>query len=332
MVVRFPDTALLFMIAADLVLIALTILCVVMITRRVKKMAALDAEIADKQHLLHDICELYNKKENDLALVSMKVDQLTRDQDQYSKNYQALTEFYTELNARQQQEQKEKIEQLKREFDEVNTQLLHDQNEILLEAQADFVSNLEVEVAQLLEKKLRTLADLSDLQAKVGAAVEVSKRNMEEETQQNFYRLQLSTEDIADIKKLREIEPFLRHPDVLNKLIYKCYYENAYTALVGRIFEKKRPYCGIYKITNIQNHMAYVGQSVDIAERWRQHIKRGVGAEAVTRNKLYPAMKELGPENFTFELIEECPAKELDAKEDFWQDFYKVKEFGYSIK
>lgn len=78
--------------------------------------------------------------------------------------------------------------------------------------------------------------------------------------------------------------------------------------------------------------MCYVGQAVNIAERWRQHIKRGVGAEAPTRNKLYPAMQDFGVENFTFELIEECDRTKLDAQEDYWQDYFKAKTFGYSIK
>jgi hypothetical protein len=61
---------------------------------------------------------------------------------------------------------------------------------------------------------------------------------------------------------------------------------------------------------------------VDIAERWRQHIKRGVGAETPTRNKLYPAMLSIGVENFTFEVIEECDRTQLDEKEDFYQEFF----------
>jgi group I intron endonuclease len=78
--------------------------------------------------------------------------------------------------------------------------------------------------------------------------------------------------------------------------------------------------------------MCYIGQSVDIAERWRQHIKRGIGAEAPTRNKLYPAMLSIGVENFTFEIIEECDRTQLDEKEDYWQNFFQAREFGYSIK
>lgn len=48
---------------------------------------------------------------------------------------------------------------------------------------------------------------------------------------------------------------------------------------------------GIYKITNIENKMCYVGQAANIADRWKTHIKRGIGAEAPINNKLYPAMK-----------------------------------------
>ena len=78
--------------------------------------------------------------------------------------------------------------------------------------------------------------------------------------------------------------------------------------------------------------MCYVGQAVSISERWRQHIKRGLGAETPTNNKLYPAMQKFGVENFSFEMIEECERSKLNEREDYWQEFFKAKEFGYSIK
>ena len=78
--------------------------------------------------------------------------------------------------------------------------------------------------------------------------------------------------------------------------------------------------------------MCYVGQAANLAERWKQHIKRGLGADPITKNKLYPAMKAVGVENFSFEVIEECERSKLDEREDYRQDFFKAKEFGYSIK
>ena len=78
--------------------------------------------------------------------------------------------------------------------------------------------------------------------------------------------------------------------------------------------------------------MCYVGQSNQIGERFKQHIKRGLGAETATKNKLYPAMKEFGVENFSFEIIEECDLNLLNEKEQYWQEVFHAKDFGYSIK
>ena len=78
--------------------------------------------------------------------------------------------------------------------------------------------------------------------------------------------------------------------------------------------------------------MCYVGQAANLADRWKQHIKRGVGAETPTKNKLYPAMLKYGVENFTFEVIEECDRSMLNDREDYWQNYFHAKDFGYSIK
>lgn len=172
---------------------------------------------------------------------------------------------------------------------------------------------------------------LTQLRSAVNAAVEAAKRRAEEETQRDFYRLQLSETDVSEIRKLREVLPYLRDKEPLNKVIYKVYYEKPYTDLIGRVLGAGVK-TGIYKITNMENEMCYIGQAVNVADRWKQHIKRGVGAESATRNKLYPVMYELGPENFTFELVEECSRALLDEREDYWQEYFKAKEFGYSIK
>lgn len=172
---------------------------------------------------------------------------------------------------------------------------------------------------------------LNQLRQTVNAAVEADKRAAEMAEKTDFYRLVLSNEDIQEIAKLREAEQFLRDKEPLNKVIWKVYYEKPYTDLIGRVVGTGI-HTGIYKITNINNGMCYVGQAANIADRWKQHIKRGIGAETPTRNKLYPAMLALGVENFTFEIVEECNRMSLDAREDYWQDYFHAKDFGYSIK
>lgn len=73
---------------------------------------------------------------------------------------------------------------------------------------------------------------------------------------------------------------------------------------------------GIYKITNIINNNVYVGQSVDINRRWRQHRK---SFESLLGNrKLIQEVKQYGRENFIFEVIEECPMEQLDILEKYY--------------
>lgn len=129
---------------------------------------------------------------------------------------------------------------------------------------------------------------------------------------------------------LRSIENKIKIQETINKVIWKTYYERPYTDLVGRVLPNG-PHTGIYKITNVDDGRIYVGQAVDVAERWRQHIKRGLGAEPITQNKLYPAMHEIGPEHFRFELIEDCPRDKLNERERYWIDFLGSKEYGYNV-
>lgn len=190
-------------------------------------------------------------------------------------------------------------------------------------------------ISDLINQKRIELKELDlaikEQSEKVNASVEASKRAEEIRSQSDFYKLTIPKEDLDEIKELRKVEKHLRNPEPLNKVIWKCYYEKPTTDLIGRVIGSGT-HTGIYKITNLTNQMCYVGQAANLAERWKQHIKRGLGADPVTKNKLYPAMKTIGVENFSFEVIEECERSKLDEREDYWQDFFKAKEFGYSIK
>ena len=204
------------------------------------------------------------------------------------------------------------------------------QNEYL-----DTLRELMENVQTSIQSKRAELSEIEDvlnnMKSLASAAVEANKRAHEMAEKVNFYRLVLSEEDIKEIEKLREVTPYLRNSEPLNKVIWKVYYENPYTDMIGRVIGKG-VHTGIYKITNLENGMCYIGQAVNIADRWKQHIKRGIGAETPTRNKLYPAMLAIGVENFTFEIVEECDRIKLNEREDYWQDYFKAKEFGYSIK
>lgn len=240
--------------------------------------------------------------------------QVIADESAEAYHKQRLETIELQLEKELQQEEK-KFQQAKKEYMADYEQVMNDM--------AESAAKYGTTAKQLLKT-------IEDLKSKVQAAMEAEKRNMKEHDAIEFHRIQISDVDLLEIEKLREILPFLRDKDTLNKVIYKIYYENPVNDLIGRVIGKKQG--GIYKITNIKNGMCYVGQAVNFANRWKQHIKRGVGAEPITHNKLYPAMQKEGVENFTFEIIEECSSDKLNEREAYWQDYFGAKEFGYSIR
>ena len=97
-----------------------------------------------------------------------------------------------------------------------------------------------------------------ELTTKLTAAVEAAKRAEELRAKQDFYKLQISEIDVDEIKRLRSVAPYLRNSEPLNKVIWKVYYEKPYTDLIGRVVGPG-VHTGIYKITNIENQMCYIG-------------------------------------------------------------------------
>ena len=309
--------------------ICIYILCRVLPQEKIRKLN--EDVIEQEQLILQDLSaeeiKLRSKAaeaEQDLAVLETKKEEAKEFVESYRASAVKAGEQYYN------QEMELAKERVKNSLQDVEKNYKEGEEECKAEYETVIQELLE-RASQAMQTSQDALLNLADIQSKVSSAVEALKRAELERTQKDFYRLNLTDIDIEEISKIRSIEPYLRDKESLNKVIWKVYYEKPYTDLVGRVVGSKTK-TGIYKITNIENGMCYVGQAVNIAERWKQHIKRGIGAEQPTRNKLYPAMLAVGVENFTFEIVEECPATKLNDREDYWQDFFKAKEFGYSIK
>ena len=239
----------------------------------------------------------------------------------------AAQKFYKQAQEIAQSSFEKEIENMSNDLDKEREKI---QN-LYLNLTKDCVKEFQQEIDEKNDKIIQLDSKINQLQKNVDAAVAEAIRRQEMENQQDFYRIALSKDDIAEIQHLREILPYLRDKTPLNKVIYKVYYEKPLTDMISRVVGTGI-HTGIYKITHIDSGKCYVGQAANIADRWKQHCKRGVGAEDWTRNKLYPAMYSLGVENFSFEIIEECSRAQLNEREDYWQDFFHAKDFGYSIK
>ena len=282
------------------------------------------------EELLRDIKDCRQEADylkNETAALSIKRDELFHSiSDLKLQADEAGKMFYEQAMETMQVQLEQSAEKERIKYQQAEEEYRNEYAELLAQCVAEF--HTACQSMELEQDRLQR--SLDDQRSITKSAIEANRRANEIAEQANFYKLNIPEADLEEIEKLRSIIPYLRDPEALNKVIWKVYYEKPYTDLIGRVVNGNKT--GIYKITNQNNQMCYVGQAVNIADRWKQHIKRGVGAETPTKNKLYPAMLKEGVENFTFEIVEECDRTLLNEKEDYWQDYFEAKAFGYSIK
>ena len=178
-----------------------------------------------------------------------------------------------------------------------------------------------------IQEKKQIQAEINKLKASLSAGVEARLREQEKKDKINFYKLSISEADLADVKMLQNLKSSFHKPVVLSKLIWTQYFQKQMTELCDRVLGKKT-ICGIYKITNLLTEQCYIGQSVNISDRWKQHCKCGLGIEASATNVLYNSMQRDKIWNFSFELLEKCPRELLNQKEAFWIDTYSSNIYG----
>lgn len=198
------------------------------------------------------------------------------------------------------------------------------------------------------EQELKELeSEYDDLITNTEKAISLIRKRMNEwsNTDRACYEERLSREDVAkrnrldlsssateELKELYEACSKLKlaNPVPLYKAIYELYLRGPVKNLgvnLGAV-----GICGIYKIVDTVNDKVYVGQSVDIAERWKQHIKRGCKCEVGTMSGagLYDAMWKYGVWNFSFQILEKCEKADLTAHEKMWIDYFQSNEIGYN--
>lgn len=181
-----------------------------------------------------------------------------------------------------------------------------------------------------LQKKEQIQTEIDTLKASLAAGVQARLREQQKKEKLDFYKLSINKADLDDVMILENLKPSLHKPVILSKLIWTQYFQKQMTELCDRVLGKNIV-CGIYKITDTLTEQCYIGQSVNISDRWKQHCKCGLGIEASATNKLYNAMQKDGVWNFTFELLEQCPKELLNEKESFWIEMYQSNTFGYNI-
>lgn len=193
---------------------------------------------------------------------------------------------------------------------------------------------VQMEVQALSEEKLRLqkdidaakkLAEVSNqdmvaVQKRLGELIELEKEmrlRSAREILGHGMALEFDEIELVEIKELREVLVRLRNATPLEKAIYEIYYRDKMKRVVGVL--GLDGVSGIYRIWTVDEGIErnYVGQSVNIGDRWIQHLKRMVGAEEPTGIVLYAAAKKIGVENLKWECIEKCDRKDLSEREKY---------------
>ena len=270
-------------------------------------------EIAN--NLKHEIGQLEVKKESILANISDLQAQADNTAEMYEKKAIEVAQLKIEASLT---EQSAKYEAATKEYE-------NEYLSTIQQAAVDLQAQLDEKVSQL--NKINS--DINTFKATREALIQANLREQELLDTVGFHTISLSEQDITDINTLERIKPTLFKPEILSKLIWSTYFLQPVSSMCNNIFGTGKV-CGVYKITNLTTKEVYIGQSVDCAERIKQHIKAGLGIDNKGTNKLYKAMQKTGVWNFAFELLEKCPREELDKKEKEYIAIYESDKFGYN--
>ena len=244
------------------------------------------------------------------------------------------------------------IEQWKKELDDVNQKLKEErQNLAALEEKNVFIKkelyNAEA-IKEAREIELRAVEqNLQQIKAalvianqfeKIGFGEEMPCLDFSEYWKKNNFEIVVKLlEDTIEVapqlkSELRKIEwslcylPYKKNfiKDLSRSGIYVLELKKEYEDIALRELGLKR------KSDDGLSGAAYVGQAVNIYERWTTHIKKMLGIEASGNEKLYRG--NVSPHWWRWRVIEWCDKSDLDEREKFWIEAFDSVEKGFNSK
>lgn len=287
----------------------------------IKKENELNEKIKRKEEEVNNSLELTTKileqeEEKRNLIISQESEIINKELENYriKKNNEIETEFIF-LNQNLQKEYDVAKENFQKYLEEIKLEL-EKYNEQINKDKENKANELTI-----------ITKELEDYQKRRDVVNENIRREKEIREKENFYKINISNNDIEDIQLLKTVEPNLKNKEALNKLIYEVFIKKPTTEMIKRVLDGGSP-SGIYKITFIPTGEAYIGKSSNINKRWIEHIKSAYGLGTIARSSFHTRMAKEGVWNFTFELLEKIEKERLGEREKYWIEFYQTKEFG----
>lgn len=167
---------------------------------------------------------------------------------------------------------------------------------------------------------------IKDFKSKRQSIIDLEQKEAKDRDDILFHSLQLPEQAIEDIDIILQLTNKISNPQILYKIIWSEYYQKPVKDLVNRLGASS--VSGIYKITCNESKKIYIGRSVNIGDRWIQHVKSALEIGTIAKTQLYTEMKKYGIHNFTFEILEKCDKDKLSEREKFYISLYKTNEWG----
>lgn len=219
----------------------------------------------------------------------------------------------------------ERIWSRSKELEEINKKLVDAQNQVV-----EATSGL----AEVVKKKEDTVKEIEELRkacAAIDAELSDAKNTsraaiLREEEDGEGWTFELSGKEKKLINTLQEIKGI--YPE-LEKELAGIEWKKIWLPKVQALCVREKLGCrGIYRLVLKEDkNVCYVGQAVNVKERWYEHIKKMIGADGRGNEKLY----EYRPEDFEWSVVER-EVGDLNKAERYWIEYYCCVEKGLNSK
>lgn len=191
---------------------------------------------------------------------------------------------------------------------------------------------IEIQKKELLLNINTIKNELEEERSRRAAINEELRKQEEHEKYNEIHSVNLSPEEKEDIHFLLSLEDKLHNKQILYKLVWSTYLQQAYKNTFHNILGNRDPKNVVYCIENINTGKKYIGKtSAEVSKRWTEHVKTSLNIGTIKSTNIHKALYNHWDE-FIFYIIAETDKEKLSETEKYYIQFYESDKYGYNIK
>ena len=250
----------------------------------------LEAALQNNQNAEEALSSRYNALTDSVAAAELRLEQLNKQVEERANELNTVAAAFKELDDKANEARAQNV------------------------AAASELNSYKIELQQIIK-------ELDDAKETSRAALLKDYKNEE-----NWFDFDLSNKEIKLVETIKEISSL--YPELTKDLAtieWKKLWLPKFQDLANTNGLAVR---GIYRLVlKDDENISYVGQAINIKERWYEHAKKMIGADTKGTEKLY----RYRPEDFYWTVLE-TGTNDLNTSEHYWIQYYCCKEVGLNKK